>query len=77
MEQAGLKEGEDFPFVILGNKCDLETERKVPADKAKVWAKNHGGLKTFEISAKDSTGVEEAFVEIAKQAASHQKEDDV
>lgn len=54
----------------------MESERKVPADKAKVWAKNHGGLKSFEVSAKENLNVEEAFSEIAQQAAAHHKDEE-
>lgn len=31
-----------FPFILLGNKCDLEAERKVPKQKALQWAKSKG-----------------------------------
>ena len=50
----------DTPIVLVGNKNDLENERKVSYEKGEEFAKNHG-IKFFECSAKTKTNVEEAF----------------
>ena len=60
-----------------GNKVDKENERKVPTAKAQAWCKNHGDIKFFEVSAKESTMVEDAFQVIAKAAAAQQKEEEM
>lgn len=50
----------DFPFVVLGNKCDKEG-RKVSRERARAWA-TEIGAEFFETSARDTTGIEEAFM---------------
>ena len=55
---------------MLGNKADLEAERKVPKQKAVQWTKSKGpkAIPYFETSAKDATRVEAAFLEAAQLA---------
>ncbi len=45
---------EDYPFIIVGNKYDLDDERVVSKDKIDAYCKNNGGLKYVETSAKDN-----------------------
>jgi Ras-related protein Rab-7A len=40
--QAGPRDPENFPFVVLGNKVDKENERRVTTNKAKQWCKSKG-----------------------------------
>jgi len=51
--------------LLVGNKCDLVTERKVSADDAREFA-DQLNLVFLETSAKDSTNVEEAFSKMAR-----------
>ncbi|EMP28212.1 Ras-related protein Rab-13 [Chelonia mydas] len=44
--------------LLLGNKCDMETKRKVQRERAEKLAKEHG-IRFFETSAKSSVNVEE------------------
>lgn len=73
--QGTPKDAENFPFIVVGNKTDRETDRKVATLKAKQWCKDHGKLEMFETSAKTNTNVEETFTAIAKAAASHDSEE--
>ena len=73
LRQAAPKNLEAFPFILLGNKADKESERKVPADKAAAWCKANGDIPCFETSAKDQTNVTEAFEKAAKMAMQNQK----
>jgi GTPase SAR1 family protein len=58
----------DFPFLLIGNKVDLQDSRKVAQARAANWAK-HKGIKTyFECSASDDINVSKAFEEIAARA---------
>lgn len=59
-----------FPFVILGNKIDLDggASRQVDARAAEQWCAARGGLPYFEVSAKEDTRVEEAFLEATRLA---------
>ncbi|EPY35726.1 hypothetical protein STCU_00948 [Strigomonas culicis] len=77
--QAGRRDS-----VLLGNKTDLEDRRQVPAKAAHAWcAKQHtdagqppetdgaraaAEMKYFETSARENTGVEEAFLAVATAA---------
>jgi len=75
--QGNPKDPENFPFIVLGNKCDKEGERKVAKSGAEKWCKNHGSVEIFETSAKDNVNVESAFQVIAKAAATQDKEEEI
>ncbi|XP_072839968.2 ras-related protein Rab-13 isoform X2 [Pogona vitticeps] len=51
--------------LLLGNKCDMESKRKVPQERAEKLSKEHG-IRFFETSAKSSVNVEEAFNTLAR-----------
>ena len=53
----------EIPVIIVGNKCDLENERKIPTEKAKEKAQN---LKCafFETSALKAINIEQIFEEL-------------
>ena len=51
--------------ILVGNKNDLEKNRKVTFEKGKEFANLHG-MKFFETSAKENKNVEEAFKEMTK-----------
>ena len=55
--------GKDFPIVLLGNKCDMETERQVTKDEGEKLAQKYN-LSFFETSNKTGTNVEEARLEL-------------
>lgn len=46
--------------LLIGNKCDLTSERKVSMEEGQALAKKHG-LKFIETSAKNTANVIEAF----------------
>ena len=48
-------------YVVCGNKCDLESKRKVPTSEGEKFAKKLG-CPFFETSAKEAINVEEAFM---------------
>lgn len=58
---ADVKDPDEFPFVVLGNKSDLGTERKVNAEEAQQWCGLNGRVPYFETSAKDAVNVDMAF----------------
>ena len=66
--QASPRDPDNFPFVVIGNKCDMESKRKVSKSKAGSWCKSKNQIPYFETSAKDAVNVEAAFVEIARNA---------
>ncbi|KAF7639648.1 hypothetical protein Mgra_00000973 [Meloidogyne graminicola] len=51
-------------LLLVGNKADMEPERKIPFDRAERLAKRLG-VSLFEVSAKTGINCEDAFVELA------------
>ena len=64
---ADVKDASSFPFVVLGNKSDLSSERKVRSEDAQAWCNQNGKLPYFETSAKDAVNVDLAFLEAIRR----------
>ncbi|KAL5284465.1 Rab7 family protein [Megaselia abdita] len=71
--QAGPRDPEHFPFVVLGNKVDLEN-RQVSTRRAQQWAQSKNDIPYYETSAKEGRNVEQAFQTIAKNALAQEAE---
>ena len=54
------KENVNAKFLLVGNKCDLEDQRKVTTEEAKQYAKTNN-MKFIEVSAKKGTNIEKMF----------------
>ena len=52
--------------VIVGNKCDLDEARKVSTEEGQELAKQYN-VPFLETSARNSMGVEDCFLTMAKQ----------
>ena len=57
---ADVREKDNFPFILLGNKIDVN-ERAVSQEEVHHFCKEIGGIPYYETSAKDSTNVDVAF----------------
>ena len=55
----------DVKIILIGNKMDLEKERKISKEQGELYAKNNNLIKFYETSAKNGINVQSTFVEIA------------
>ena len=51
--------------ILVGNKCDMENERKVAVEQGKNFASQYG-MKFFETSAKSSTKTSDIFITMTR-----------
>jgi len=61
-----MKEAQDFPIVLVGNKKDLADERQVPTDEGKTLAEKFG-TPFVETSAKTNENISDAFFALVRQ----------
>eukprot|EP00929_Paragymnodinium_shiwhaense_P016925 TRINITY_DN12567_c0_g2_i1.p1 TRINITY_DN12567_c0_g2~~TRINITY_DN12567_c0_g2_i1.p1 ORF type:complete len:211 (-),score=70.27 TRINITY_DN12567_c0_g2_i1:239-871(-) len=73
--QASPRDADNFPFVVIGNKSDLEPKRKVTDARARQWCSSKNNIPFYETSAATAQNVEQAFVEIARQALKQEKQE--
>ena len=68
-----VKDTDDIPMVVVGNKVDLDYERQVSYEEAEQFAKSQG-LTYIETSAKTSHNVQEAFFNVVRITPRNGKE---
>ena len=61
-----VKDKDKVPMVLVGNKCDLESERQVTTTEGQDLAKSFG-CPFFESSAKTRINVEESFFAVVRE----------
>ncbi|KAI6085292.1 ras-domain-containing protein [Hypoxylon rubiginosum] len=61
-----IKDDENVPIVICGNKADLEDQRSVPRTKG-FQISQRWGAPYYEASARTRTNVEEVFIDLCRQ----------
>jgi len=74
--QAGPRDPDNFPFVVLGNKIDMDS-RVVAQKRALAWCQAKGNIPYFETSAKEAINVEQAFQVIARNALKQENDEDI
>jgi Ras-related protein Rap-1B len=62
-----IKDDDDVPLVVVGNKCDMEEDRMVPRAKAFQLAQDWGSKPYYETSARRRVNVDEVFVNLSRQ----------
>ena len=74
LDQAAPLNPQSFPFIVCGNKTDLE--RKVTREVAEAWCKENGGYPYFETCASSGEGVDTLFQNTGKKAMENAKSND-
>jgi len=75
--QASPRDPESFPFVVLGNKIDVEeTRRMISSKRAMTFCQSKGSIPYFETSAKEAINVEQAFEVIARNALAQEESEE-
>jgi len=62
-----IKDDEDIPLVVVGNKSDMEDDRVVPRARAFQLAQSWGQKPYYETSARRRTNVDEVFLNLSSQ----------
>ncbi|KAG5886695.1 hypothetical protein JTB14_007097 [Gonioctena quinquepunctata] len=62
LRYADVKENVQFPFIVIGNKCDVSSEeREVSQLEMETWCNENSITSCIETSAKNASNVQEAF----------------
>ncbi|XP_043690388.1 ras-related protein Rab7-like [Telopea speciosissima] len=79
LRQASPPDPKTFPFILLGNKIDIDggNSRVVSDKKAKEWCASKGNIPYFETSAKENIDVDAAFFCVAKNALAIERAHDI
>ncbi|XP_013789587.2 ras-related protein Rap-1A-like [Limulus polyphemus] len=62
-----VKDTDDVPMILVGNKCDLEDERVVGKDQGGNLARSFNNCAFLESSAKAKVNVHEIFYDLVRQ----------
>lgn len=68
-----VKDKDYFPIIVVGNKCDLESDRQVSEADGENLARSFG-CKFIETSAKSRINVDNAFYDIVREIRRYNKE---
>ncbi|KAL9670314.1 hypothetical protein QQ045_007865 [Rhodiola kirilowii] len=73
LKQADPVNPSTFPFVVIGNKIDVDggKNRMINVGKAREWCDSRGNIPCIETSAKENYNVDVAFHCVAKMALTH------
>ncbi|EHY53224.1 RAS1 protein [Exophiala dermatitidis] len=68
-----VKDKDYFPMILVGNKCDLESERQVSKEEGAALARQFG-CKFIETSAKSRIHVDDAFYDLVREIRRYNRE---
>ncbi|KAG5921720.1 hypothetical protein E4U13_002552 [Claviceps humidiphila] len=68
-----VKDRDYFPMVVVGNKCDLESEREVSRQEGEALARSFN-CRFIETSAKSRINVDKAFYDIVREIRRYNRE---
>ncbi|KAF8937024.1 Ras- protein Rap-1b [Dissophora ornata] len=61
-----VKDKDDVPIVLVGNKCDLEGDRTVPRERGDALSIRWGTVPFYETSARTRINVDEVFYDLVR-----------
>lgn len=64
---ARIKDSDNVPMALIGNKCDLEEDRVISIEEGIKVSQEWGLVPFYETSAMYKTNVDEAFVDVVRQ----------
>jgi len=73
MRELRTQLGDKVPIVVVGNKCDLESNRQVEVSKAEAEAKKFGGVH-YSASARTGHAVKEVFRGLTERIAAFRRD---
>ena len=62
-----IKDSDNVPMVLIGNKCDLNDDRVLSIDDGIKVSQDWGNVPFYETSAMYKTNVDEAFIDVVRQ----------
>ena len=68
------KDKTHFPMILVGNKCDLKSDRQIPTEEGEEMARELN-CPYFETSAKGRINIEESFVQLFREMKKYEEED--
>lgn len=68
MEKLQPPEGDEYPFILIGNKSDRTNSPFVNEDNIKEYCSSHYDIPYYSCSAQTGDNVEEAFTKMAELA---------
>lgn len=66
-----VKNDENIPFLLVGNKCDLNDKRKVPLSECQSRAQQWGGVPYVETSAKTRENVDKVIMQLIQATSNN------
>lgn len=68
-----VKDMDDVPMVLVGNKCDLADQRVIATEQGEAMAKKFNNCAFLESSAKTKVNVEQIFFDLIRQVNRNEK----
>ena len=62
-----IKDSDNVPMVLVGNKCDLEEDRVLSIEDGVAVSQDWGLVPFYETSAMYKTNVDEVFIDVVRQ----------
>lgn len=72
MTKSAPNDPDSFPFLVIGNKVDMQDNRKVSTLDGKKFSSQNGNMLFYECSAKNNFNVDQAFRDLGAAAIKRQ-----